>query len=83
LLAILNEKLRDIAHPKVWRLINGMERQAIFMPVKAVKKKFLTLLPCIVPDKDCSFILWMRMDFSLMDLSLSICLPFPLNLSDN
>ncbi|MDR3204033.1 MAG: hypothetical protein LBV23_04735, partial [Deltaproteobacteria bacterium] len=36
LLAILSEKLRDIAYPKEWRLINGRERLAIFVPVKVV-----------------------------------------------
>jgi hypothetical protein len=36
LLAILSEKLRDIALPKEWRRIKGRERQAIFVPVKAV-----------------------------------------------
>jgi hypothetical protein len=40
LYAIFREKLRNIAHPKEWRRVNGRERQAIFMPVKAVKKKF-------------------------------------------
>jgi hypothetical protein len=47
LCAILNEKLRDIAHPKEWRRSNGRERPAIFRPVKEVKKN-LTLLPYAV-----------------------------------
>jgi hypothetical protein len=39
LYAILKEKLRDFTHPKEWRYHNGMKRQAIFVQVKAVKKK--------------------------------------------